>query len=695
MTEITSVVSLEKMDNIGILAINNPPVNALGIEVRKGLADGIEMAEKDNDIEAVVIIGRGRAFSAGADIREFGKPMKEPHLPDVLEKIEESSKPVVAAIQGTAFGGGLETALSCHFRIATNNASFGLPEVKLGLLPGASGTQRLPRVMGVEKALNMITSGNPIGVQQALDSGVIDEIAEGDLQDAAIAFAKKILAEKRPIVKVSEKEDKIAYAREHPEVFDEFRKKNARRFRGFEAPEACIKAVEAAVNKPFKEGVEYERQLFGELMEGSQSAAQRYYFFAERQVAKIPDIPKDTQTYDIKKVGIIGAGTMGGGIAMNFANAGIQVKIAEQKQEFLDKGLGVIRGNYERTASKGKMTQDDVEKRMGLITGTLSMEDFSDVDLVIEAVYENMELKKEIFKKLDSICKDGAILATNTSYLDVNEIAAQTTRPEWVLGLHFFSPANVMRLLEIVRAEKTSKEVLATALAVARKIKKIAVVVGVCYGFAGNRMFAQRKRESERLVLEGAPPTQIDKVIYDFGFPMGPFALADLIGIDVGWDRENSAGRTLQEVLCEMGRLGQKSGAGYYKYEKGSRSPIPDPEVEKVISDFAAKHGIKRRDDITDQEILERCIYPIINEGAKIIEEKIAVRPSDLDVIWVNGYGWPVYRGGPMFYADLVGLDKVLETMKKYHAKFGDEWKPADLLEKLVNEGKKFGDLNT
>ncbi|MFP4453446.1 MAG: 3-hydroxyacyl-CoA dehydrogenase NAD-binding domain-containing protein, partial [Desulfobacterales bacterium] len=680
--------------NIGILAINNPPVNALGIEVRKGLADGIEMAEKDNDIEAVVIIGRGRAFSAGADIREFGKPMKEPHLPDVLEKIEESSKPVVAAIQGTAFGGGLETALSCHFRIATNNASFGLPEVKLGLLPGASGTQRLPRVMGVEKALNMITSGNPIGVQQALDSGVIDEIAEGDLQDAAIAFAKKILAEKRPIVKVSEKEDKIAYAREHPEVFDEFRKKNARRFRGFEAPEACIKAVEAAVNKPFKEGVEYERQLFGELMEGSQSAAQRYYFFAERQVAKIPDIPKDTQTYDIKKVGIIGAGTMGGGIAMNFANAGIQVKIAEQKQEFLDKGLGVIRGNYERTASKGKMTQDDVEKRMGLITGTLSMEDFSDVDLVIEAVYENMELKKEIFKKLDSICKDGAILATNTSYLDVNEIAAQTTRPEWVLGLHFFSPANVMRLLEIVRAEKTSKEVLATALAVARKIKKIAVVVGVCYGFAGNRMFAQRKRESERLVLEGAPPTQIDKVIYDFGFPMGPFALADLIGIDVGWDRENSAGRTLQEVLCEMGRLGQKSGAGYYKYEKGSRSPIPDPEVEKVISDFAAKHGIKRRDDITDQEILERCIYPIINEGAKIIEEKIAVRPSDLDVIWVNGYGWPVYRGGPMFYADLVGLDKVLETMKKYHAKFGDEWKPADLLEKLVKEGKKFGDLN-
>ncbi|MCF8110185.1 MAG: enoyl-CoA hydratase/isomerase family protein [Desulfobacteraceae bacterium] len=694
MTEITSAVSLEKKDNIGILAIDNPPVNALGIKVRKGLADGIEMAEKDSDIEAMVIMGRGRAFSAGADIREFGKPMEEPHLPDVLGKIENCSKPVVAAIQGTTFGGGLETALSCHFRIAVKNASFGLPEVKLGLLPGASGTQRLPRVMGVEKALNMITSGNPIGVKEALDSGLIDEIAEGELEDAAVAFAKKVLSEKRPIVKVSEKEDQIAYAREHPEIFDEFRKKNARRFRGFEAPEACIKAVEAAVNKPFKEGVKYERQLFAELMEGSQSAAQRYYFFAERQVSKIPDIPKDTPTYDINKVGIIGAGTMGGGIAMNFANAGIPVKIVDQKQDFLDRGLGVIRDNYERSASKGKMTQDDVEKRMGLITGTMSMEDLSDVDLVIEAVYENIDLKKDIFKRLDSICKDGAILATNTSYLDVNEIAAETGRPEWVLGLHFFSPANVMRLLEIVRAEKTSKEVLATALAIARKIRKIAAVVGVCYGFAGNRMFAQRKRESERLVLEGAPPTQIDKVIYDFGFPMGPFALADLIGIDVGWDRDNSNSRTLQEVLCEMGRLGQKSGAGYYKYEKGSRTPIQDPEVEKIIADFAAKQGIKRRDDITDEEILERCIYPIINEGAKIIEEKIAVRPSDLDVIWVNGYGWPIYRGGPMFYADLVGLDKVLETMKKYEAKFGDEWKPAGLLEKLVNEGKKFGDLN-
>lgn len=694
MTEITSAVSLEKKDNIGILSIDNPPVNALGIAVRKGLAQGIEAAEKDPDIEAVVIIGRGRAFSAGADIREFGKPMEEPHLPDVLEKIENCKKPVIAAIQGTAFGGGLETALSCHFRIAAKNASFGLPEVKLGLLPGASGTQRLPRVTGVEKALEMITSGNPIGVKEALDTGLIDEIVEGDLEESAVSFARKVLAEKRPILKVSEMDDKIAHARANPSVFDEFRKKNARRFRGFEAPEACIRAVEAAVNKPFKEGLEYERKLFTELMMGSQSAAQRYYFFAERQVAKIPDIPKDTPAYDINKVGIVGAGTMGGGIAMNFANAGIPVTIVEQKQDFLDRGLGVIRKNYEISASKGKMTAGDVEKRMGLIQGTLAMEDLADADLVIEAVYENMNLKKEIFKKLDDICKDGAILATNTSYLDVNEIAAQTRRPEYVLGLHFFSPANVMRLLEIVRAEKTSKPVLATALAIARKIRKIAVVVGVCHGFAGNRMFAQRKRESEKLVLEGAPPTQVDKVLYDFGFPMGPFALADLIGIDVGWDRENSAGRTLQEVLCEMGRLGQKSGAGYYKYEQGSRTPIPDPEIEKLIADFAAKKGIARREDISDEEILERCIYPIINEGAKILEEKIAVRPSDLDVIWVNGYGWPVYRGGPMFYADLVGPGKVLETIRKYHAKFGDEWKPAALLEQLVRDGKKFGDLN-
>lgn len=693
MTEMTPAVSLEKKDELGILAIDNPPVNALGVDVRKGLFEGVAMAVKDDGIKAVIIICRGRTFCAGADIREFGKPMQAPFLPDVLDAIENAPKPVIAAVHGTAFGGGLETALASHFRIAVKSASFGLPEVKLGLLPGAGGTQRLPRVTGVEKALEMITSGNPIGAEEALRVGLIDEIAGDDLEADAIAFAKKVLAENRPIVKVSELDDNIAPARENPAVFDDFRKKNARKFRGFEAPEACIKAVEAAVSKPFREGIANERELFNQLMNGSQSAAQRHYFFAERQVAKIPDIPKDTPVHDIRKVGIIGAGTMGGGIAMNFVNAGIPVTLVEQKQDFLDRGLGVIRSNYEITASKGKMSADDVEKRMGMIRGTVSMEDLSDVDLVIEAVYESMDLKKEIFKKLDAICKDGAILATNTSYLDVNEIAAQTGRPEHVLGLHFFSPANVMRLLEIVRAEKTSKSVLATALGIARKIRKIAVVVGVCYGFAGNRMFAQRKQQAEKLILEGAMPAQVDQVIYDFGFPMGPFALADLIGIDLGWDRDNSAGRTLQEILCEMGRFGQKSGAGFYKYEKGSRAPIPDPEIDQLIIDFSKKQGIERR-DVSDEEILERCIYPIINEGAKILEEKIAVRPSDLDVIWVNGYGWPVYRGGPMFYADLVGLDKIVDALKKYEAKLGEDFKPAALLEQLVRDGKKFGDLN-
>jgi len=693
MVAITDAVSLEKEGEIGMLWIDNPPVNALGHPVRKGMADGIDMAEKDGEIKAVVIICKGRTFCAGADIREFGKPPVEPHLPDVLNKFDECSKPIIAAVHGTAFGGGLETALSSHFRVAVPSAQFGVPEVKLGLLPGAGGTQRLPRLIGPEKALPMIATGDPIKAQKALEYGLIDEIIEDDLTEGAIAFAKKVLAENRPLVRVSAMTEKIEEARNKPEIFENYRKQLAKRARGFEAPEACVKAVEAAVHKPFEEGLAYERELFSELMNGSQSAAQRYYFFAERQVAKIPDVPKDTPTLDIKKVGIIGAGTMGGGITMNFVNAGIPVTLVEVKKEMLDRGLGVIKKNYDISASKGKISADDVEKRMNLITGTTNMEDLSDVDLVIEAVYENMDLKKEIFSKLDNICKDGAILATNTSYLDVNEIAARTRRPEYVLGLHFFSPANVMRLLEIVRAEKTGTQVLATAMALAKKIKKIAVVVGVCYGFAGNRMFAQRKRECEKLILEGALPPQVDKVIYDFGFPMGPFALADLIGIDLGWDKESSNSRSMQEVLCENGRFGLKNGKGFYNYEEGSRAPKPAPEVEEMIIEFSKKQGCTRR-EISDEEILQRAIYPIINEGARILEEKIAVRPSDLDVIWVNGYGWPVYRGGPMFYADLVGLEHILETLKKYQAEHGDDFKPAPLLEKLVEEGKNFNSLN-
>lgn len=693
MVAITEAVSLEKQGEIGMLWIDNPPVNALGHPVRKGMADGIEMAEKDDEIRAIVVICKGRTFCAGADIREFGKPPKEPHLPDVLNRFDQCKKPIIAAIHGTAFGGGLETALSSHFRVAVPTAQFGLPEVKLGLLPGAGGTQRLPRLIGPQKALPLVATGNPINAEKALEEGLVDEIINGDLADGAVDFAKRVLAEKRPLLRVRDMNDRIDQARNKPEIFDDYRKQLAKRARGFEAPEACVKAVEAAVEKPFEDGLSVERALFEKLMSGSQSAAQRYYFFAERQVAKIPDIPKDTPLIDIKKVGVIGAGTMGGGITMNFVNAGIPVTLVEAKQEFLDRGLGVIRKNYDISASRGKMTAEEVDSRMGLITGTTSMEDLADADLVIEAVYENMNLKKEIFAKLDNICKDGAILSTNTSYLDVNEIAAQTKRPEYVLGLHFFSPANVMRLLEIVRAEKTSIPVLATSIAIAKKIKKIAVVVRVCHGFAGNRMFAQRKREAEKLIMEGALPSQVDKVIYDFGFPMGPFALADLIGIDLGWDKDNTNSRTMQEVLCEQGRFGQKNGRGFYNYEEGSRAPKPAPEIDELIIEFSKKKGYIRR-EISDEEILQRCIYPIINEGAKILEEKIAVRPSDLDVIWVNGYGWPVYRGGPMFYADLVGLDKILEVLKKFQAEHGDDFRPAALLEQLVKEGRNFSSLN-
>lgn len=693
MVAITEAVSLEKQGDIGMLWIDNPPVNALGHAVRKGMADGIAMAEKDDDIKAVVVICRGRTFCAGADIREFGKPPQEPHLPDVLSDFDRFSKPIIAAVHGTAFGGGFETALSSHFRVAVPSAQFGLPEVKLGLLPGAGGTQRLPRLIGPEKALPLVATGNPISAAKAQKEGIVDEIIQGDLAEGALAFARKVVAEKRPLRRVSQMTDKIEQARNKPEIFDNYRKQLAKRARGFEAPQTCVKAVQAAVTKPFDEGLKYERELFTELMMGSQSAAQRYYFFAERQVAKIPDIPKDTPLIEIKKVGIIGAGTMGGGITMNFVNAGIPVTLVEAKQEFLDRGLGVIKKNYDITASKGKMTAEDVEKRVGLIKGTIDMDDLSDVDLVIEAVYENMDLKKEIFRKLDGICKQGAILATNTSYLDVNEIAAQTKRPEYVLGLHFFSPANVMRLLEIVRAEKTSKSVLATSLAIAKKIKKIAVMVGVCHGFAGNRMFSQRRRESEKLILEGALPGQVDKVIYDFGFPMGPFVLYDLIGIDLGWNKETSKGDSIRDLLCEQGRFGLKNGKGYYNYDQGSRLPKPAPEIDQLIIDFSEKKGYTRR-EISDEEILQRCIYPIINEGAKILEEGIAVRPSDLDVIWINGYGWPVYRGGPMFYADLVGLDKILDVMKKFQATHGDDFKPAPLLEKLVREGKGFNSLN-
>ena len=692
MTAINEVGDLTVEGEVAVLTLNSPPVNALSAGVRTAIDGGIRQALENPDVKSIVLICEGRTFIAGADITEFGKAPSGPSLFDALAMIENASKPVVAAIHGTALGGGLEVALTCHYRVAVPSAKCGLPEVNLGLLPGAGGTQRLPRIVGPEKALQMVTSGQHVGAKACLEMGLVDELAEeGKLRDGAIAFAKKIVAEGRPLKKVRDLSDKVEAARSKPEIFADFRKANARKFRGFLAPEYNIQCIEAAVNLPFDEGIKVEQKLFRELVTGVQSAAQRHVFFAERQVWKLPDVPADTPQIPVNTVGIIGAGTMGGGIAMNFLNAGIPVTIVETKQEALDRGLGVIRKNYENTAKKGRITEADVEKRMSLLKGTLNLEDLKDADLIIEAIFENMAVKKEVFAKLDKIAKPGAILATNTSALNIDEIATAVSRPEAVIGLHFFSPANVMRLLEVVRADKTSKPVIATSMAIAKKIGKIAALVGVCPGFVGNRILAQRQREAQKLVLEGAMPWDVDRVLYDFGFPMGPFAMSDLAGLDIGWSKETSKGESIRDRLCEMDRRGQKTGAGYYDYDE-NRKAIPSKITEDLILEFASKKGVNRR-KISDEEILERCIYPMINEGAKILEEGKAIRASDIDIVWINGYGWPVYRGGPMLYGDTVGLDKVLAKMKEFHAQMGDDFKPAALLEKLVAEGKGFKNL--
>jgi 3-hydroxyacyl-CoA dehydrogenase len=692
MTAINAVADLSMEGDVAVLTLNSPPVNALSAGVREGIAVGIAQALADPAAKSVVLICEGRTFIAGADITEFGGAQKGPGLFEVQTAIENATKPVVAAIHGTALGGGLEVALTCHYRVAVPSARCGLPEVNLGLLPGAGGTQRLPRIVGAQKALEMMTSGQHVPAKACLDMGLVDELVEeGKLREGAITFARKIVAEGRPLNRVRDLNDKVAEDRKHPEIFENFRKANARKFRGFLAPEYNIRCIEAAVNLPFDEGLNEERKLFGVLMSGSQSAAQRYSFFAERQAAKIPDVPDDTAQIPVASVGVIGAGTMGGGIAMNFANAGVPVTIVEMQQDALDRGLKVIRGNYERTAARGGITAAQVEERVGLIKGSLSMNDLAGADLIIEAVFERMDVKKDIFGKLDAIAKPGAILATNTSALNIDEIASVTKRPDAVIGLHFFSPANVMKLVEVVRADHTSKPVIATSMKLAKKIGKIAVLVGVTPGFVGNRILAQRQREAQKLILEGAMPWDVDRVLYDFGFPMGPFAMSDLAGLDIGWVKENSKGATIRDVLCEADRRGQKTGAGYYDYDE-NRNAKPSPFTEKVIKDFAAKAGVTPR-AISDEEILERCIYPMINEGAKILEEKKAIRASDIDVIWQNGYGWPVYNGGPMWYGDHIGLDKVLAKMKAFQATLGDDFKPAALLEKLVAEGKTFASL--
>lgn len=692
MASINAVVDLIVEGEIAILSINSPPVNALSHSVREGIVAGMKQAIADANAKAIVLMCEGRTFIAGADITEFGKPLRAPTLLDVEASIENSPKPVVAAIHGTALGGGLEVALCCHYRVAVPSAKCGLPEVHLGLIPGAGGTQRLPRLVGAEAALEMITSGKHIDAKTAAAGGLIDEIvSEGDLKAGALTFARKIVAEKRSLKRVRDLDEKILAARNKPEIFEAARKASARKLRGYIAPEYCIRAVEAAVNLPFDEGMKLEQQLFFELMQGEQSAAQRYVFFAERQVWKIPDVPDDTPVIPIKKIGVIGAGTMGGGISMNFANVGLPVTLIETKQDALERGLGVIRKNYERSAKSGRFSMEDVEKRMSLLQGSLDMNALADCDLIIEAVFEDMRVKKEVFTKLDAIAKQGAILATNTSALDINEIASVTRRPESVIGLHFFSPANVMRLLEVVRARKTSKPVIATAMQLAKKIGKVAALVGVCPGFVGNRILFARQDQANAMLLEGAMPWEIDQVIYDFGMPMGPFAMADLAGLDIGWNKEATSSSTIREVLCERDRRGQKTGAGFYDYDE-QRNAKPSAVTEQIVRDFATRSGKPQR-RISAEEILERCIYAQINEGAKILEEGIAIRPSDIDIVWINGYGWPAYRGGPMFYADSMGLPKIVAKLKEHAPRMGEGFSISPLLEKLAAEGKRFQDL--
>ena len=659
MTEETPVsVTMEKDGEIAVIIVNNPPVNALSWHVRQGLEDHFGAALADDSVKAIVLRCAGATFIAGADISEFGKPPRGPDFNAVLNSIEAASKPVVAAIHGTALGGGLETALVCHYRVAVPSAKLGVPEVKLGLLPGAGGTQRLPRVVGVEAAATMTSTGDPLPASKAKELGLVDELAGEDSRAAdAIAFARAKIADgPRP-------------TRERPvfgdvAVIEQLKAKNAKRWRGFEAPYANLACVEAATRLPFDEGLAFEREQFMKLMFGSQSAAQRHIFFAERQAAKIDGLPKDTQLREIKKVGIIGAGTMGGGIMMNFLQKGIPCTIVEMQQDALDRGLGVVRKNYDASAAKGRFKPEQVEAMMGLITPSLSLDDLADCDLIIEAVYENMDVKKDIFGKLDKIAKPGAILASNTSYLDIDEIATATSRPGDVLGMHFFSPANVMKLLEVVRGDKTAPDALATAMAIGKKIGKVAVVAGVCDGFIGNRMLKPRQMEAMKLLLEGATPAQVDKVHVEFGMPMGPFQMSDLAGVDIGWHRDPNRIESIRDALAAEGRWGQKKQAGFYDYDE-KRTPSESPRVAEIIEEFRQKAGVEKR-EITDQEIIERTLYPMVNEGALILSEGKAQRASDIDVVWIYGYGWPVYRGGPMFWAGLEGTDKIVAALEKH-----------------------------
>ena len=702
----SELVTLTQDGDIAVITVNNPPVNALSPGVPEGIADAIAKIAADDSVKGAVMIGAGQTFIAGADIKEFGKitsgARKEGiNFLDVIKSIEDCPKPTVAAIHGTAFGGGLEVAMGFHYRVAVASAQVGQPEVKLGIIPGAAGTQRLPRLAGVAKATQMCVDGNPISAKEALSLGIVDRIVEGDLLAGAIAFVREKIASGEKPPKTRERNEKLGDDATNAPIFEAARAQAKKAARGMMAPQAAIDAVEAATKLSFDEGVAKEKELFQQCLFSDQSKAMIHVFFGEREVQKIPGIGKDTPQIAINKAAIIGAGTMGGGIAMNYANAGIPVIIKETTQEALDRGLAIIRKNYQNSVNKGRFPQEVMDKRMALITPQLTYDGFEQADIITEAVFEGMALKKEIFAELDKIAKPGAILASNTSTLDVDEIASATSRPEWVIGHHYFSPANVMRLLEIVRGKATSNEVIATSMSLAKRLKKVGVLVGNCYGFVGNRMLHQYGREAQFLVEEGAKPQDVDGALYKFGMAMGPLAVGDLAGLDVGW-RIRKEHRHLEkpgvrypkvaDELCERGRYGQKTGAGWYKYDE-NRKAIPDPEVDALIEQIAAAQGIARR-TVTEEEIIERTQYALINEGAKILAEGIALRAVDIDIIYLNGYGYPAWRGGPMWYGDTVGLKKVYDRVCQFQAEHGELWMPAPLLKELAEAGKTFAEYD-
>jgi 3-hydroxyacyl-CoA dehydrogenase len=683
-------------DGIAVITLDNPPVNGLGNALRAALLEHLRKADADPAVQAAVLIGSAKAFSGGADIREFNQPRTKPDLPDVNDQQDAMKKPLVAAIGGFALGGGLELALACHYRIAAPKAQLGLPEVKLGILPGSGGTQRLPRIIPMAEAVRMMTSGNPIPAEKGRELGLVDEIAQGELLDSALRFTRTLIQEKKPLRRIRDMKAKLDG--DPKAFFAQVREMVAKESKGYPAPLEIVACAEAAATLPFDEGRKVERDGFSKLVVGSESKALRHMFFAERQTAKIPDVPEDTPVREVNKAAVIGAGTMGGGIAMSFANAGLPVTLIDMTDEVLEVGLAKIRGNYAATVSKGRLTQGDMDKRLGLIQKSVKMEDARDADIVIEAVFERMDVKQDIFRKLDGIVRQGAILATNTSTLDVDQIAAATRRPQEVIGTHFFSPANVMRLLEVVRGEKTAKDVLATTMKLGKRLKKVPVVSGVCDGFIGNRMIEKYGQQSLFLIDEGATPQQVDAAMTRWGMAMGPFAMYDMAGNDIGWDirkrrakeRPDMVYSRIADRICEQGRFGQKTGKGYYRYEPGNRKPLPDPEVEQIISSYRKEIGVKPR-TISDEEIVERLIYALVNEAAYILEEGIALRASDIDMVYLTGYGFPPFRGGPMFYADTVGLNKVLASIEKFQKGYqGGQWQPAPLLVRLAKEGKRF-----